>query len=407
MNTPFVILVSPRDDEVKIVKEFGYRTILLRKEIPLTEIFEVDMPIEIDLNNEEMVLERCLELKDKYNIVSVFTMNEYRIPLASKISEMLKLDYSLPYKAAVACRNKKIARKQLNEANVGLVHHQLVSSQEDLLANSNHIKFPVIVKPSNDSGSRNVYLCQGIEEVSIAVQTILRSSENIVGQSIDSEILIEEFLSGPEFSVEAYTVHGHTTILGITKKIVTPHPFSIEVGHDFPAQLNSDEEASIQELVKESLNVIGVDFAVTHTEVKLTKDGPKIVEINARPGGDEIPELAKAVTGIDLKTLAFYVTLGKGIDSLSLSSPIASSASIRFLLANKAGKAVFNKDFNSPYIKQKKWYIQNGDTVPKTENNFNRLGYFIIHGDKDTSSTEVANSVQKYLDVTIQQPLET
>ncbi|MCY8234412.1 ATP-grasp domain-containing protein [Priestia endophytica] len=407
MNNPFIILVSPRDNEVKLVQELGYRTILLRKEIAFDEVFEVDIPVEIDLNNETLVLEKCLELANNHDIASVFTMNEYRIPLTSKISEVLQLDYMLPYEAANACRNKKLARKRLNEAGVGPVQYHLVTSQDDVASKVQDSDFPLIVKPSNDSGSKNVYLCKNLQEVSTAVQNILQGAENIVGQTIDSEVLIEEFLEGPEFSVESVTVHGRTTIIGITRKVVTPYPLSIEVGHDFPAQLSPHQEKDIEKLVIESLKVIGVDFCVTHTEVKLTEKGPKIVEINARPGGDEIPELVKAVNGIDLKTLAFYVTLGKGIDDLLLSSSSASSASIRFLLANKAGKALFDENFHSPYIKKKKWYIQKGDVVPKTESNFNRLGYFIVYGNTETSSFETANSLQKSLDVTIQQPLET
>ncbi|MBY0201421.1 ATP-grasp domain-containing protein [Priestia megaterium] len=406
MDNQYVILVSPRDNEVQLVQQQGYKTILLRKEISFDEIFDVDVPIEMDLNNEEVVLEKCLELANQLDIISVFTMNEYRIPLASKISEALKLTYQLPYEASLRCRNKKLARQKLNEAGVGEVQYRLVSTQTDLKTELEGIDFPLIVKPSNDSGSKNVYLCNNEAEISTAIKHIVQSEKNIVGQSLDADIMIEEFLDGPEFSIESVTVNGQTTIIGITKKLVTPYPLSIEVGHDFPANLHANEEKEIRELVEESLAVLGVDFAVTHTEVKLTNKGPRIVEVNARPGGDEIPHLVKAVTGIDLKSLAFLVTLGKGIDSLDLSSSPVPSASIRFLLANQEGKVSFNDQFQSAYIKEQKWYVKNGESVKRTESNFDRLGYFIVYGDEENPSSSKVDSVEKGFSIRINNPLE-
>lgn len=406
MDNQYVILVSPRDNEVQLVQQQGYKTILLRKEISFDEIFDVDVPIEIDLNKEEVVLEKCLELANQLDIISVFTMNEYRIPLASRVSEALQLTYQLPYEASLRCRNKKLARQKLNEAGVGEVQYRLVNTQSDLKTELEGIDFPLIVKPSNDSGSKNVYLCNNEAEISTAIKHIVQSEKNIVGQSLDADIMIEEFLDGPEFSIESVTVNGQTTVIGITKKLVTPYPLSIEVGHDFPANLHANEEKEIRELVEESLAVLGVDFAVTHTEVKLTNKGPRLVEVNARPGGDEIPHLVKAVTGIDLKSLAFLVTLGKGIDSLDLSSSTVPSASIRFLLANQEGKVSFNDQFQSAYIKEQKWYVKNGESVKRTESNFDRLGYFIVYGDEQNLSSSIANCVEKELPLTIKNPLE-
>ncbi|MBO2537226.1 ATP-grasp domain-containing protein [Rummeliibacillus suwonensis] len=406
MNSKFVVLISPRDNEVQLVKRYGYKIILLRKEITFEEILEVEVPIEIDLNNESVVINKCLEISEDYNIISVFTMNEYRIPLASKLSEVLGLKYGLSYEASSKCRNKKLARQKLNELETGKVQYQCITIQDDLTTKLKNFNFPLIVKPSNDSGSKNVFLCQNTQEVSIAVNSILKSGVNNVGQIIDPEILIEEFLEGPEFSVESFTIHGQTTIIGITQKIVTQPPLSIEIGHDFPANLDSNQAENIEDLVIKSLKAIGVDHAVTHTEVKLTKNGSKIVEINARPGGDEIPHLVKVVTGIDLKDLAFRVTLGKELDRPLISPPEISSASIRFILSEEEGIASFDNGFTSPYIIRKKWYIQNGDKVKKSESNFDRLGYFIVYGNEKTSSADRADLFLQQLDVKIRKLTE-
>lgn len=85
MNNQYVLVISPRDNEVDLVKELGYGVILIRKNISFDEMFSVEVPVEIDLNDEEIVVGKCKELSEKYNVVGVYTLNEYRIPLAAKL----------------------------------------------------------------------------------------------------------------------------------------------------------------------------------------------------------------------------------------------------------------------------------------------------------------------------------
>ena len=173
MNNQYVILVSPRDNEIQIVKNYGFRVILLRKEKQFDEIFNVDnVPIEIDLNDEKNVVEKCLQLSKQYNIISIFTMNEYRIPLASLIGKVLNLTYQLPYEARLRCRNKKMARQRLNEEGISKVQYFLVTTEDDIGTNLQGSNFPLVVKPSNDSGSKNVFLCENELEVLSAIKNM-------------------------------------------------------------------------------------------------------------------------------------------------------------------------------------------------------------------------------------------
>ncbi|MGR5913240.1 hypothetical protein [Bacillus cereus] len=113
MNNQYVLVISPRDNEVDLVKELGYGVILIRKNISFDEMFSVEVPVEIDLNDEEIVVGKCKELSEKYNVVGVYTLNEYRIPLAAKVGEILEINSFLSYETAITCRNKKLARKKV------------------------------------------------------------------------------------------------------------------------------------------------------------------------------------------------------------------------------------------------------------------------------------------------------
>lgn len=406
MNNQYVLVISPRDNEVDLVKELGYGVILIRKNISFDEMFSVEVPVEIDLNDEETVVGKCKELSEKYNIVGVYTLNEYRIPLAAKVGEILEINSFLSYETAITCRNKKLARKKLNDSNISSVKFVLIRELDNLNEKLEDFSFPVIVKPSNDSGSKNVYLCKDYNEVKQAVDVISHSKLNLVGQTLDPEAIVEEYLDGPEYSIESYTIDGKTTIVGVTEKVVTPFPLSVEVGHNFPAVLEEDIETSIHETVINALDVIGVDFGVTHTEVKVTSDGPKVIEVNARPGGDRITDLVEYVTGIDLRRIALRINLGLPIKNSCCNKELVSSSSIRFLIADKEGYISFNENFRTESIKEIHWYVNKGERVDKTTSNFDRIGYYIVDGNKEESSKKIADSLNEGFELTISELVE-
>lgn len=406
MNNQYVLVISPRDNEVDLVKELGYGVILIRKNISFDEMFSVEVPVEIDLNDEEIVVGKCKELSEKYNVVGVYTLNEYRIPLAAKVGEILEINSFLSYETAITCRNKKLARKKLNDSNVSSVKFVLIRKLDNLNEKLEGFSFPVIVKPSNDSGSKNVYLCKDYNEVKQAVDVISHSKLNLVGQTLDPEAIVEEYLDGPEYSIESYTIDGKTTIVGVTEKVVTPFPLSVEVGHNFPAVLEEDIETSIHETVINALDVIGVDFGVTHTEVKVTSDGPKVIEVNARPGGDRITDLVEYVTGIDLRRIALRINLGLPIKNSCCNKELVSSSSIRFLIADKEGYISFNENFRAESIKEIHWYVNKGERVNKTTSNFDRIGYYIVDGNKKESSKKIADSLNECFELAISELVE-
>ena len=109
-----------------------------------------------------------------------------------------------------------------------------------------------------------------------------------------------------QVSVETVTADGATHVVGVTDKSIAGDPWFVESGHMFPADLpTADAEA----VAVAAIEALGLDRGVAHTEVKLTPDGPKLVEVNPRPAGNQITELVRRVTGIDLP--AAYAQLAR------------------------------------------------------------------------------------------------
>ncbi|MFC4894070.1 ATP-grasp domain-containing protein [Streptosporangium amethystogenes subsp. fukuiense] len=149
-------------------------------------------------------------------------------------------------------------------------------------------------------------------------------------------VLLEEVLTGPEISVESITFEGETSIIGITDKSLAGEPWFVESGHMFPAALDPGTARSAREAALSALAAVGLDHGVAHTELKLTPDGPRVVEINPRPAGNQITELVRRVTGVDIPMAYAQLALGERPRPAPADTGVRSAA-IAFLLSRRPG----------------------------------------------------------------------
>lgn len=180
-----------------------------------------------------------------------------------------------------------------------------------LVDNDNHyqisgFKFPLIVKPTDRSGSR------GVEKVLDPVQleeAIIRARK----ESFEHKAIIEEFVTGREVSVESISYQGKHYILQITDKVTTGAPFFVELEHHQPSSLPENIKLRIKEIVLHALDALHIKYGASHSELKITEDGDiKVIEIGARMGGDFIgSNLVQLSTGYDFLKGVIEVALGE------------------------------------------------------------------------------------------------
>lgn len=384
-------------NELNLIRSLGYKSILINSNtwIDLEKAIKADVPVEVNLNDHDKVIEKIKELEKKYNIVAVFSLNEYRVPLAAKIKEFLKLPYGLSYDAAMKCRNKKDARKVLKGLGENSVKHAIIRNLIEAKEFISQNGLPVVIKPSNDAGSQLVACCTTILDVEEAVDNIISRKTNLVNVELDSEFLIEEFLDGPEFSVETITYRGKSKVVAITSKKILSSLIPLEIGHTVPAILDSNIEEDIENIVIRSHELLGINDTVTHTEIKVTRNGPRIIEVNARPGGDNIPSLVKAVTGVDLHAASILLALGKNVTTIDDCN--AKKADIRYFIAEEDGYAKIgdlSELYNNDNVKKIDLPIEQGMKVQKSTSNYDRIGYFMCFDEDDETIDKMMNVVK-------------
>lgn len=204
--------------------------------------------------------------------------------------------------------DKQAMRVRLRETGVDTTTSAVVADVDDLRAYVGEHGFPCVVKPVAGSGSAGIAVVRNAGELATAFERAASRFDDLPYAGV----LVEQFLDGPQFSVEAMSELGEHQVVAVTRKFSDPSTF-VELGHVSPAPLTPDQKTAIDGYVERVLVALGVEFGATHTEIVLTASGPRVIETHVRMGGDEIPALALDATGVDLADCVVRQTVGEKV----------------------------------------------------------------------------------------------
>ena len=350
--------------------------------------------ITMDTNDVEAVCEAVRGVRSRGELAAVLTFSEFYVAIAAEVAARLGYRYLSPA-AARACRHKHTTREVLRNAGLATPEFRLVTSEVEARRAADEIGYPCIVKPPSDSSSKGVRLVRDRDELVEHFRRLHAWRVNDRGQPLNGEVLLEGLLAGPEVSVETVTLSpADTRVIGITAKHLSSPPLFVEIGHDFPAAIGSEEAARIQEVVLAALAAVGFDFGPAHTEVRLTPAGPVVVEINPRLAGGMIPELVRYALGIDLLSVFLDQLRGLPVD---LVPQRAEWASIRFLTAPRSGRLVavagLEEARRMPAVREVAIVKELGAAVREAEEAADRVGFAIASGPSRREVLEIAKAV--------------
>ena len=266
----------------------------------------------------------------------VVTICDYYIDTVAQVAQALDLPQAFSANVVMERRKDRV-REAMARAGLPNPKFAVTADWEQARAEAQRIGYPLILKPTDLASSAFVRLVHDEVELCHAFDALEQFPRNFREQPRVPLVLLEEYLQGEEISVEACTFDGETTVIGITDKSLTGFPYFIEDGHMFPARLDAAQAEAAIALVRGALAAVGHDHGISHTEVRLTADGPRVIEINPRPGGNYIVELIQRVTGIDLLDAQIELALGRR-PSLAPRDTGVRSAAIKFLVPPRGGR---------------------------------------------------------------------
>jgi biotin carboxylase len=369
---------------VKVGKKIGCRIIIIRRPngppIPDDDLEEIHANV---LNPESIILAINKVKRDTYyKRIAVLPGNEYCVPAYAVVTKRLNKKGNSP-EAALAARNKTNMREALNISSINCPKSQTFSNIADILNYSDTFKYPVVVKPPDMACSMFVKLVYNKEQLLDLAKKIFSRTDNLIDYPLDNRVLVEEYVHGPEFSVELFLENGQLKFASVTEKYKGSIPFFVELGHVVPSSITTNEQNQllINAAYKAALGV-GLMMGPMHIEIVLTDTGPSIIEIAARLGGGQIMELLRIAWNIDLPLTTIYQAFGYSWGSKQYSDSVRGAA-IRFITADP-GRVIDIVGIEN--AKKKNGVInvtldvEQGDYVNPVKDNEGRVGHVIAIG---------------------------
>lgn len=284
---------------VKKAKELGVESICFAWEEGAVCKDVCDRFYPVSTVDKDAILKICQEIK----IDGITTIaSDVAVLTVNYVAEKMGL-IGNPDKYSETATNKYLMRQCFIEHNVPSPKFCLTDGSVPEIASS--FRFPVIVKPTDRSGSRGVEKVEGLNELKAAIERACK-------ESFQKRAVIEEFVEGREISVESISYKGKHNVLQITDKVTTEAPFFVELEHHQPSSLPDEIKKQVKVVVLNALDALHIQYGASHAELKITKDGDiRVIEIGARMGGDFIgSNLVKLSTGYDFLKGVIEVALG-------------------------------------------------------------------------------------------------
>jgi len=377
---------------IKKAKEMGYEVISVDYDPDAVGFELADVKLVVSTLDQEEVLRQA----QIYNPdVIITSTSDGPVRTAAYVNEKLGKQPDLAYEDSLCATIKSYMRNRLQEYGVPIPRYFVVNSETEFMEAVQSMNGNMIIKPADNAGSRGVVLIKkdsvsGVMEPENVSEVYAYSKSN----SRNGIIMVEEFMEGEEVSVEAMTVNGETTIVTITDKMTTPPPYFVELGHVEPSRHPMELREKIEEITKQAVSAIRLQNGPSHTEIKLTKDGPKIVELAARLGGDFITSrLVPLSTGVDMVGNSVVLATGGEVD---LERKWDKGAAIRFIPGEKGTITnifIPKEAQESAGVEEIVLYKKIGDVVDGTKSSNDRLGHVIATGSTAQEAFERATEV--------------
>jgi cysteine synthase A len=318
---------------------------------------------------------------------AVLAVGEYHVAVAAEAARRLGLPGAEPLGVRTA-RDKLLTRRRCAAEGVPVPHFEPVCDPASLPGAARSVGLPCVVKPVDGSASEQVRLCATEEDLAAAWAGVQSVPYNAAGQRHQEVVLVEEYLEGPEVSVETVTACGETTVVGVTDKHVSGSPHFVETGHRFPSTLPPATVQACGRTAEAALRAIGMDLGVCHTELRVVRGVPHLIEVNARPAGDRITDLVELASGVSLLEQCLRVHLG---DRPQLAASRRRGAAIRFLVADPGVVRCVDGARGAaamPGVTEVAVAVRQGDPVRRLTRNGDRLGHVITEA-ADAATADV------------------
>ena len=378
---------------IKSAKEMGWTTIVADGNalVPGRKIagyFE-----NIDLKDTEGIIKTALDYKNKIGLDGVFTAGTDFSELVARVADAAVLP-GIKIESAIKASNKLKMRQAFKKYGVNSPGFISVISAADLNCKNlevEKINFPVVVKPVDNMGSRGIRKVENCSQLGNAVTKALKFSRS-------GRVIIEEYLDGPEFSIDAVIYKGEITICGFAARHIYFPPYFIEMGHTLPAKLDKKRYMEIISTFKSAVQALGLTEGTAKGDIKYSRGKAYVGELAARLSGGYMSGWTYPYSsGVELTKAALKIAVGMDPGKLK-SKWNKTSAERAFISIPGQIKHIYGLEGvkNDLNVKDIFLRVSTGDNIYFPENNVEKAGNCIaVHEISEKAIESAENACRK------------
>ncbi|MDX6240802.1 MAG: hypothetical protein QOG10_5622, partial [Kribbellaceae bacterium] len=244
------------------------------------------------------VIEQAGRWREKYDLVGIYAVGETLVEPTGLVADYFDLPFP-GLRASRACRSKYLQRWYMPDLSPASV---LIPPGARESVDYGSVRFPAVVKPTARHSSQGV--CTVNDHAELAAQ--------LDDYPAQETILVEQKITGQEYSIESLTQDGKTLFASVTRKETTDvsSQYFVEMAHTVPAP-RDDAWDAVQRANTAMLDRLGVENGLTHAEFRLDERGEaRLIEVAARTPGDGIMVLYQLATGLPMEPEILRIALG-------------------------------------------------------------------------------------------------
>jgi biotin carboxylase len=239
---------------------------------------------------------------------------DWPVRVAAAVAERLGIPHPVPAAVAVVCTDKIAQRTRLDEAGVPQPRWSADAPPA----------YPCVVKAADRQGQRAMTILAGPDGLAEAAARARAGSRS-------GRVIFEEFVPGPEVTVNAFSVDGRFLPVAVTDRVHFEGVPGVARRHVYPAAADGNGEAAA--VAERAVTALGITSGPSYVQLILADGGPKVVEVAARLGGGHDSEICRTAVGVDLATAAVRSALGEHVDPEALVPHRNGAAVVEFLAA--------------------------------------------------------------------------
>ncbi|PFJ39469.1 ATP-grasp domain-containing protein [Bacillus nitratireducens] len=389
-------------EAIKAAEKLNFFTVLLTKKTKFIEerdtFPDVHQMIFTDINDYDNIITTIEKInKSGKNIKGIFSFIDPFVYLAARLSEKFCSNI-VSTEAIYRMENKILTRNVLKDLPISLNYliYKPTEPLSSFLKKNKKINFPLIVKSPKSSGSKDVLLVKNKNQLIFSIQSLLNKLPN-------EEILLEEYVDGPQYLVEILVQNGKVHIIAVIEQEITLFERFIVTGYSLLGQVDKSLYNSLFNAVNSVIQAFNMKNGACHLELRRIKDVWKLIEINPRISGGAMNDIIEIGHGINLVQETIQLMLG---NKPSLNKKHHKFVYAHYLTVKSKGKLirVTGKNRSSKYPGVEKVYIKpkKGTVLKPPTSMGHRCGYVLAASYFKTVAKKIALKAAKEISFEIQ-----